>query len=349
MATHWVGFKGQQLEGIIINLLQSEYSKRKIRAIIPVGSARINQLRNVLKNDINTLHTRCPPHIPIHVIHGSNLDVIKANAEIWEVEDEFPCTHRYSKQYLLDVTLTFTKLHQHYKAKIEASNDGARIVSYLKWIQYVHLFYLGLRLARSTKDICDYCVRINIQFKHDDLLVDECDRLLIEKETHLDATIGQCCMVSNFVKEFIKHHVPNQPVSPTITPDHYDDEHCVDDGGDNDMTFSTVVPQIQIQIEDFGGSFAMLHYGHLRPSADYFNSNLMVSNFVVADLISNNSDVFIYDEQAQNKDVDALCSLQFTYHLEKFNTLLSRKITMPKTLLVIVDNCVGQNKSQFVM
>ncbi len=40
----------------------------------------------------------------------------------------------------------------------------------------------------------------------------------------------------------------------------------------------------------------MLHYGHSRPSAYYFNSNLMVSNFVVADLINNNSDVFFYDE-----------------------------------------------------
>jgi hypothetical protein len=74
----------------------------------------------------------------------------------------------------------------------------------------------------------------------------------------------------------------------------------------------------------------MLHYGHSHPSADYFNSNLMVSNFVVANLISNSSDVFFYDEQAQSKDVDALCSLRFTYHLEKFKTLLSRKIAMPK-------------------
>jgi hypothetical protein len=41
----------------------------------------------------------------------------------------------------------------------------------------------------------------------------------------------------------------------------------------------------------------MRHYGHLRPLADYFNSNLMVSNFVIADLTNNNSHVFFYDEQ----------------------------------------------------
>jgi hypothetical protein len=144
-------------------------------------------------------------------------------------------------------------------------------------------------------------------------------------------------MVSNFVKEFVKHHAPDQPVSPTIIPDHYDNERCDDDDGDNDMTLSIIAPLIQIQIEDFGGSAS----GHSRPSVDYFNSNLMVLNFVVANLTINNNDVFLYDERAQGKDVDALCNLRFTYHLEKFKTLLSRKIVMSKTQLIILAKCVG--------
>jgi hypothetical protein len=53
----------------------------------------------------------------------------------------------------------------------------------------------------------------------------------------------------------------------------------------------------------------MPHYGHSRPSANYFNSNFMVSNFVVADLTSNSSDVFFYDDRVQGKDADALYSL----------------------------------------
>jgi len=70
----------------------------------------------------------------------------------------------------------------------------------------------------------------------------------------------------------------------------------------------------------------------------------MVSNFVVVDLTNNNNDVFFYGEWVQGKDVDALCSLWFTYHLKKFKTLFSHKITMLKTLLVIFNNYVGQNK-----
>jgi len=53
-------------------------------------------------------------------------------------------------------------------------------------------------------------------------------------------------MVSNFVKEFVRHHVPNQHVPPTIIPDHYDIKHYDDDGGDSEMTFSTIALQIQI-------------------------------------------------------------------------------------------------------
>jgi hypothetical protein len=68
----------------------------------------------------------------------------------------------------------------------------------------------------------------------------------MEKEMHLDATIGLRRMMSNFMKEFVRHHAPNQPVPPTIIPNHYDDERCDDDGGDNHMTLLTVAPQIQI-------------------------------------------------------------------------------------------------------
>jgi hypothetical protein len=75
------------------------------------------------------------------------------------------------------------------------------------------------------------------------------------------------------------------------------------------MISTIVVPTIQIQIKDFGGSFIMPHYGHLRRSTNYFNSNLMVSNFVVADLTNDSANMFFYDERTQGKDADALCSL----------------------------------------
>ncbi|CAM6012971.1 unnamed protein product [Sphagnum balticum] len=93
----------------------------------------------------------------------------------------------------------------------------------------------------------------------------------------------------------------------------------------------------------------MPHYKHSQPSANYFNSNLMVLNFVDANLTSNSTNVLFYDERAQGKDADALCSLRFMYHSNKFKTMLERKQATPKILVVILNNCVGQNKSQLVM
>jgi hypothetical protein len=93
----WAGSKWQQSEGIVINLLQSQYLRREIWAIIPINNIRINRLRNGMKNGIDTLHTRRPPHILAHAIHDNNLDTIKADAETWEVKDGFPCTHRRPK------------------------------------------------------------------------------------------------------------------------------------------------------------------------------------------------------------------------------------------------------------
>jgi len=74
-------------------------------------------------------------------------------------------------------------------------------------------------------------------------------------------------------------------------------------------------PEIQIQIEDFGGNFPLPFYGHQHPSADYFNSNLMMQNFIIFDITANRNNVLIYDEHGQGKGVDALCSLCLLFHL----------------------------------
>jgi hypothetical protein len=190
-----------------MNLIQSGFSKREIRAIVPVCSSKISQLHKVLQDGINTLHTHYPPCIFAHALHDNDLDTIKANAKSWEVKDGFPCTHRRQKQYLLDSKLTFTKLYQR-QDKIESTNDDRRVISYSRWIQYIHLFFIGLRLTRTTEDVCNYSVRINIQLQRDDRPFDERDHLLLEKQTHMDAAISQRHTVSTFVKEFVKQHAP---------------------------------------------------------------------------------------------------------------------------------------------
>ena len=54
---------------------------------------------------------------------------------------------------------------------------------------------------------------------------------------------------------------------------------------------------VQLQAEDYGGGIALPHYGYRRPSVDYFNSNLMTYNFVIADITTGQNNVFFYDER----------------------------------------------------
>ena len=110
----------------------------------------------------------------------------------------------------------------------------------------------------------------------------------------------------------------------------------------------TDITSIQLQAEDYGGSIALPHYGFKKPSADYFNSNLMSYNFVMADITNGKNHVFFYDERHQGKGADALCSLRMRYHLNK--TCVNRALGVKKSLsMSLLDNCVGQNKSQIVM
>ena len=100
--------------------------------------------------------------------------------------------------------------------------------------------------------------------------------------------------------------------------------------------------------EDYGGSLALPHFGSRRLSADYFNSNLILHNFVNSDLSTGQNSMYLYDERTQGKGCDAVCSLRMKIHLEKLADYKAKGGT-PKTLLLLLDNCTGQNKSNHVM
>ena len=74
----------------------------------------------------------------------------------------------------------------------------------------------------------------------------------------------------------------------------------------------------------------------------------MAYNFVIADIGSGENHVYFYDERGQGKGADALCSLRLRYHLRKVEQY-SKTGTLPKLCMSLLDNCVGQNKSQNVM
>ena len=336
------GPKGTEIdigEGFIVALLSQNYTERMIRILLGVGGSKIQRLRNIISNGglegFHTRKARAPPH---HALTDADHCRVKLFiASIKNVENGFPCPHRHQKIYLTDQDITWTILHQQYRV----ANIGFRLISQSRWIQLVKLFFPGVRLTRSTEDACDCCVRINIQLKATDISDADRERLKLEKNAHLDQAIAQRRVVTTFMRTFVSKEDPTQPI-PQAIPDVYDE---VDEDDAEPIVINDAQKlKVQVQIEDFGGSLSMPFYGKERPSADYFNSNLNVSNFVIADMSRHKNVITFYDERAQGKGADALCSLRFSYHRE-----LARQGNLPEILVVILDNCVGQNKSQCVM
>lgn len=149
-------------------------------------------------------------------------------------------------------------------------------------------------------------------------------------------------------------HAPNQLLESEIIPDTFDSEDAPDDdtGSEGNSAVSDQSAsrrRVQIQAEDFGGGISMPHYGHSRPSADYFNSNLILHNFVVADTTHNRSNVYFYNEHAQGKGAGALCSLRLLYHLSTLQNDERNGVPPEQISFSLLNNWVGQNKSKVVL
>jgi len=76
---------------------------------------------------------------------------------------------------------------------------------------------------RTTEDVYDYCVCIDIQLVRDDLLLEEQEHLVLEKGMHLQAAIDQRRFMSGFIKQYIAANAPQQPIPNAIIPDTIDD------------------------------------------------------------------------------------------------------------------------------
>ncbi|KAE8961916.1 hypothetical protein PR001_g29887, partial [Phytophthora rubi] len=248
-------------------------------------------------------------------------------------------------------------LHARYADDITSRDPNARVISYSRFTQYVHFHYPGVRLTRSAEDVCDCCVRLKVQLSRDDISEEERVELCKAKNMHLSAAIAQRRFVSTFIKSYVAVHAPHQAAVGDALPDVYDEAHLEplvpisyhDERRDEQPATSAPPPIVLIQSEDFGGGISMPHYGHTRPSVDYFNSNLIIQNFVVADITNGTNYVYFYDERAQGKGADAFCSLRLLYHLTALPKSVSDGTAAPEISFSVLDNCVGQNKSRVVM
>lgn len=166
--------------------------------------------------------------------------------------------------------------------------------------------------------MCDACVRLDTQLLSNDLSDQLREKLLLEKSMHIQAAIDQRHAMSDFVKCFVKSVDPKQEIPKVILDDCLDsNQYSLEKAGLPNVYFNEApMPNVLIQAEDFGKSLALPHYGFNRPSADYFNSNLILHQFLTFNINEDSNKISFYDECGQGKGADALCSLRLRNLLE---------------------------------
>jgi hypothetical protein len=197
-------------------------------------------------------------------------------------------------------------------------------------------------MTRSKQDECDACIRLNLIIKNELATPTERENARIELEQHNTAARDQRRAISSFSKEYINTLLLPVTALASVLPDHLDSDEI---GELNKPTTGEVL----FLAEDFGQGIALPYYGVNRPSCDYFNSNLMLNLYIMADVTRNEHNVFLYDERAMGKGKDALCSLRIAFHLKHRNWCLAEGVSLPRFFIGVYDNCVGQNKSNITL
>lgn len=219
-------------------------------------------------------------------------------------------------------------------------------------MKYMRSHHVNVSIVRAKEDCCDTCLRLSVAAQ--DVNIGEDERELIREAQRLHASDARTQRIA--LKDAIKLWGKTEsvtaigPIESAIFDDAVDSlpDFLEDEFRKMSLHESTHSPRVRLQCEDFGGNLTLPHYGRLRPGRDYYVSNLSIMNFIISDLTTGFNKVFLYDERAMGKGCDALCSLRWLYHFRLYIQCRdSGKLSeFPDTLYIIMDNCVGQNKSQ---
>ncbi|KAI3631056.1 hypothetical protein MIR68_010546 [Amoeboaphelidium protococcarum] len=341
-------------DGMIVALFHLHLSQGQIRLLLGAGSSRIQKLYKV-RDNFQELAQKAP-QVPKHAFKSNDIQIMKDFIQSLEVEDGYPCAHRRARTFLKtegSVKTTWESLYQQYvafakeKSEIYVENES-KIMAQSTFSQRVQYHFPGFRLDRSAEDVCNHCSELEIALLNPDLSDLERQELLRQQTMHLN----EAAIQRRFMKAFILEYSAKNGSVVSVPEEQF--EHSLEENSVSDMPVQsgsncTTVddtpvngsPKVLICAEDFGGSLTLPHYGYQRPQVDYFNSNLILQNFIISDITTGMNNIVFYDERLMGKDGNAMCNLRINYHLQRKGQY--------DTLLCIMDNCVGQNKSQVTM
>lgn len=229
-------------------------------------------------------------------------------------------------------------------------------MEYTTFHKYMRSAHPDFALSRVKEDECDTCTRLTL-ISHDMSISKEARELakagLLE---HNDEARTMRLAMKTAISEY-GFKAMSKHADQGILDEFYNSVNRLPDDVDGkwpEAPVESIVtgarPLVRLQCEDFAGNLQLPWFGLHRPATDYYSSDLSIYMFVISHMTTGINHVYLYDERIMGKNCDALCSLRFLYHMRlyvearKDNKIMSQ----PNTLYLIMDNCVGQNKSQGV-
>ena len=272
-----------QANGIIQSLIDQGLSICAIKGTLEkVGNNQIDRIR---KNPVQVPRNAFKCH---NTFSEDDIGRIIVFSNCLEKEDGFPCAHRQPRQYLTKEGATAASCWRVYSMVMKS--NGFRASGVNRFNEYWKHCFPGLRCTQLKSDACDSCVRIDIALQDPDITSAEIEDLKSQQSMHLEAAKAQRRFMNAAVTASAKSWIDNA-------------EDCFDGNVEiipEELEILDTPPVVAgymlrnviVQCEDFGQSIAMPHYGHCQPGLDYFNSNLMMYEFVVSDTISKQNNVY---------------------------------------------------------
>ena len=358
------------LRGVI---LSQNLSRAEAMTFFKIGRYRFDRLR-----DLN-------PNLPVpkkrpndNVLTTEDKEFIRVFMKAMETEPGYPCHHRSTPVYMADPDVTFVSLHNLYKQ--ECQDRDIRILSYDSFRSVVKFLMPTIHLGKTRADSCNACFSLNLQIKDPETSEELRQELKAAKQIHLKDAIVTRRAISKLVKSVQMKVAPDDPplienpvFIPTCFKDPYDrlnrplvenyEEGLVgaydeDDGtdennfdsdlnddneeGTNDEPGEKNPRALRVSVQDFGSGIPLPSYGADQPNHDYFASNITLHNMNFVDCETGLCHISYFDERQAGKDGNSVSSLRWN-NLK--HSILGNQDNIPVAECKVLDNCVGQNKS----
>ena len=331
----WQEKKGKtnQSEGdeVIKALVGKKLSHFEIRAICQSDSGGLGGYR--LDRCVKEMKGEKPARKTNGLEFGEAvIDDLKHHCEgTWKVDEGTSCPHREQESYFAEKGLTWSVLHKRYAIVMQA--ESKQVMSYSRWLQYVHFLYPGYRLTRAGESECHACLNLAIRLDSPHISATRKGELMAIKMCSRDAAFEQRANVNDFIEICMKDNNVPCPDRWVFLPTRLQD--------DIGLSYPRGLPtqeqldldqKVTVQMEGFGIPLPLPYSSWQRASSADLQQSLALHQFIVCDAAAGVNHLFFFDERCQKEDTDVLCSLRLAYHFKKL-----RSEKPPRVSLSVLD------------